>query len=90
MPILSVFFGIVVRMYFFDDNQHHAPHIHVEYQGQSAVFNIDSGEPIQGDLPKKQRRLVQAWIELRRDELLADWQLAVNGEELVKIAPLAG
>jgi hypothetical protein len=54
------------------------------------VFDIDSGELIEGSLPRKQMRLVQAWIELRRDELLADWHLAVNGEEPVKIAPLGG
>lgn len=90
MPILSVFFGIIVRMYFFDNQQHHLPHIHAEYQGDKAVFAIDSGDLIEGSLPRKQLRLVQAWIELRRDELLADWQLAVNGEEPVKIAPLGG
>ena len=88
MPILSVFYGIIVRMYFFDNEQHHVPHIHVEYQGQTAVFDIDTAELIAGDLSRKQLRLVQAWMELRRDELLADWQLAVNGEEPVKIAPL--
>lgn len=88
MPILSVFYGIIVRMYFFDSEQHHSPHIHAEYQGQKAVFAIDTADLIAGDLPRKQLRLVQAWIELRRDELLADWQLAVNGEEPVKIAPL--
>ena len=51
MPILSVFFGIVIRMYFFDNKQHYLPHIHVEYQGQKAVFDINSGELIEGSLP---------------------------------------
>ena len=88
MPILSVFYGIIVRMYFYDNRQHHLPHIHAEYQGHKSVFDIISGEPIEGELPRKQLRLVQAWIELRRDELLADWELAVNGENPVKIAPL--
>jgi len=88
MPILSVFFGIIVRMYFFDNKQHHAPHIHAEYKGYRAVFSIEGGDLIEGELPRKQLRLVQAWIELHRDELIADWQLAVNGEEPVKIAPL--
>lgn len=88
MPILSVFYGIIVRMYFFDNEQHHVPHIHVEYQEHKAVLAIDTADLIVGNLPRKQLRLVQAWIELRDDELLADWQLAVNGEEPVKIAPL--
>jgi hypothetical protein len=41
-----------------------------------------------GELPHKQLRLVQAWVELHRDELMADWELAVSGENPYKIAPL--
>jgi hypothetical protein len=40
MPILSMFYGIVLRMYFFDDKQHHVPHVHAEYAGKRAVFSI--------------------------------------------------
>jgi len=47
-----------------------------------------NGEILSGDLPRKQLRLVQAWIELHRDELVADWELAVSGENPYKIAPL--
>jgi len=48
----------------------------------------ETGEIFAGDLPRKQFRLVQAWIELHRDELMADWKLAVSGENPYKIAPL--
>lgn len=51
-------------------------------------MGIEDGEILAGNLPRKQLRLVQAWIELHRDELMADWELAVNGEELYKITPL--
>ena len=88
MPILSMFYGIVVRMYFFDDKQHHLPHVHAEYSGHEAVFGITNGEVLVGALPSGKARLVQAWIEIHRDELLADWQLAVAGEDLFKIEPL--
>jgi hypothetical protein len=88
MPILSMFYGIVVRMYFFDDKQHHAPHVHAECSGDEAVFAILTGDVLAGQLPPAKTRLVQAWIEIHRDELLADWQLAVNGEEVFKIDPL--
>ena len=88
MPILSMFYGIVVRMYFFDDKQHHVPHIHAEYSGNQAVFAITSGEVLAGELPSGKMRLVQAWIEIHHDELLASWQLAVNGQEAFKIEPL--
>lgn len=88
MPILSTFYGIVVRMYFFDDKQHHAPHVHAEYSGDQAVFAIADGAVLAGALPSGKTRLVQAWIEIHRDELLADWQLAVNGDEVFRIEPL--
>lgn len=88
MPILSMFYGIVVRMYFFDDKQHRVPDVHTECSGDEAVFAIVTGEVLAGDLPSGKTRLVQAWIEIHRDELLADWRLAVNGEEIFKIEPL--
>jgi len=88
MPILSMFYGIVIRMYFLDDKQHHAPHIHAEYGDKRAVFSISEGRVLAGEMPSGKTRLVQAWIEIHRDELLANWRLAVNGEEVFKIEPL--
>ncbi len=88
MPILSMFYGIVIRMYFYDNKQHHTPHIHAEYAGAQAVFSINDGEILAGSLPSGKTRLVQAWIEIHREELMADWQLAVNGEDVFKIEPL--
>jgi hypothetical protein len=58
------------------------------YSSGEAVFAIESGEVIDGELPRRQTRLVQAWIELRRDELMADWSLAVRGEPVFRIDPL--
>lgn len=55
---------------------------------RKASNNIGDGEILSGTLPRKQLRLVQAWIELHRDELMADWELALNGESPYKIAPL--
>jgi Domain of unknown function (DUF4160) len=58
------------------------------YAGDEAVFGIESGDALDGDLPRRQTRLVQAWIELRRDELMADWSLVVRGEPVFPIEPL--
>ena len=88
MPIISMFYGIVIRMYFFDDKQHRVPHVHAEYAGQKGVFGILEGDVLAGALPSGKTRLVQAWIEIHREELLAAWNLAVNGEEVFKIEPL--
>jgi hypothetical protein len=88
MPTISMFYGIVIRMYFFDDKQHHIAHIHADYAGQKAVFSIADGTVLAGALPSGKARLVQAWIEIHRDELLANWHLAVNGEEIFRVEPL--
>ena len=46
MPVISMFFGIIVTMYYFDDEQHSTPHIHAKYQGENAVFSTPKGELI--------------------------------------------
>jgi hypothetical protein len=88
MPILSIFYGIIVRMYYADNKQHHVPHIHVEFGDEKAVFNIEDGKLLAGKFPKNKTRLVEAWIEIHREDLYANWKLAVKGEEVFKIDPL--
>ena len=88
MATLSMFYGIIVSMYYRDNRQHKLPHIHVEYQGESAIFTIPDGELLEGKLKKPQIRLVQAWITLHADELMANWTLAVDGKNVYKIDPL--
>jgi hypothetical protein len=88
MPIISMFYGIIIRLFLIDNKHHNLPHIHAKYAEFEASINIKDGEILSGDLPRKQLRLVQAWIELHRDELTADWELAVSGESPYKIAPL--
>lgn len=88
MPIISMFYGIIIRMFLIDNKQHGLPHIHTKYAEFEASVSISEGEILAENLPRKQLRLVQAWIELHRDELLADWDLAVSGENPYKIDPL--
>ena len=75
-------------MYLIDIKQHRAPHIHAMYQGFEAVFSIQTADILDGKFPPKQTRLVQAWIELRREELDADWSLAVQGQPVERVEPL--
>lgn len=75
-------------MYFRDNRRHHLPHIHVRYQGEEAAVAIDDGSLFDGTLPPKQLKMVQAWIEIHKEELLVNWGLAVNGDEPFRIAPL--
>ena len=88
MPELSRFFGIVIRMFVETGGQHHRPHFHADHQAQAAVFAIDTVECLGGELPVAQRRLVEAWVEIHRQELQADWELLQSGQPPVKIDPL--
>jgi hypothetical protein len=88
MPTISMFFGIVVSIYFEDNSRHHKPHIHARYQGKSASISIEDGCLLAGEIPPKQLRFVQAWIDIHKEDLMADWELAVAGDEPFRIAPL--
>jgi len=88
MAIISMFYGIIISMYYFDNKQHKIPHIHVKYQGEEAVFSIPDGDVLEGNMKSSKKKLVEAWILIHEDELMADWELAINGEEIFKIDPL--
>ncbi len=88
MPTISMFYGVLIRMFFKDTDKHNLPHIHAEYQGQSAVYSIPEGKLLAGSLPLKKEKLVIAWIEIHQEDLLVDWELAVNGQVPFKIKGL--
>nr|WP_226989156.1 DUF4160 domain-containing protein [Desulfuromonas sp. TF] len=64
------------------------PHFHARYQGQQAAVSILDGEVLEGELPSAKMKLVQAWQEIHREDLMADWELAVNGQTPFPIEPL--
>ncbi len=88
MPAISMFYGLIVYMYFMDNNQHKLPHIHVKYQEHEVIVAIPDGEVLDGSIPNSKMKLLQAWIELHKDELIANWELAVSGQHPYKIDPL--
>ena len=88
MPVISMFYGLIVTMYFLDTKQHKLPHIHVRYSEFEAVYEIPNGNLIEGILPANKEKLVKAWIEIHQDELMANWQLASTGNKIFSIDPL--
>ena len=88
MCIRDRFYGIIISLYFVDNKQHHCPHIHVRYQDFEAVISIPDGNILEGKLPPAKLRLVLAWIEIHQEELIADWELALQGQAPYKIEPL--
>ena len=67
---------------------HHTPHFHAYYQSDVGIFSIEPVELIGGELPRRQRRLVEAWAELHQQELIADWQRLQRGQKPDPIDPL--
>jgi len=72
MPTISIFLGFVVQMHW---REHPPPHVHVLYQGFEALIEIETGGIIAGELPPGALRIIRAWVERRRTELFANWEL---------------
>ncbi|MCL2494188.1 MAG: DUF4160 domain-containing protein [Oscillospiraceae bacterium] len=87
MPVLSLFYGIIVYMHAEANERHHTPHIHVEYAGDEAVVSLD-GDLLEGKIPRNKLRLAKAWVEIHRDDLYANWKLLGDGKQIFRIDPL--
>ncbi len=85
MPEISRFFGIVIRMYFFD---HEPPHFHAFYGGAEAQLRIAPVGVLRGDLPPRALALVVEWASLHEQELVENWRRLQTDESPERIAPL--
>jgi len=88
MAAISMFYGLIIYLYQYDNVRHHLPHIHVKYQGEWAIFSIADGSIIEGELKTDKVKLVQAWILIHKEDLLANWELAIAGQPVFKVEPL--
>ncbi len=90
MGSISAFKGIVVYMYPEKGGKHHRAHIHAFHGGSEAVVAVPEGEVIESDadFPVKKLRLVQAWVYLRTEELMANWELCLAGKNVVWVDPI--
>ncbi|AWZ49898.1 DUF4160 domain-containing protein [Hathewaya limosa] len=86
MPEISLFFGIRVTINY---NDHVPPHFHAEYNGNKVLVDIINCKVLKGYLPKRQLKLILAWTEIHKDELMQNWELARNQQPLYRIAPLS-
>ena len=85
MPIISRFYGLIIRMYY---NDHAPPHFHAEYGEDEAVFAISPVELLAGYLPGRARALVEEWATLHVSELMDDWNRCRTGRLPQAIPPL--
>ena len=81
MPEVTRFYGIVVKFFFGD---HPPPHFHVVYGEYNALFNIETVEMIEGDLPNRANKMVIEWATQYQNELLELWQT----QQFNKLPPL--
>lgn len=85
MPTISMFFGIVIAMYY---DEHNPPHFHARYGECKIEVAIESLSVLAGKFPPRALGLVMEWASMHRQELMEDWELARSRAELNKIAPL--
>ena len=83
MPVISRFYGIIIRMYFLQ-KEHNPPHIHAIYNEDVAAIDFMTGEVIEGYLPNKAMAMVEEWITMHKDRLMEMW----NTQEFKQIPPL--
>lgn len=87
MPVVSQFYGIVITMYYNDDEKHHLSHLHAAYGEYDGVFDFQ-GNMIQGKIPVKQRKMIEVWINIHNEELQSLWILMKQYNQFFKIDPL--
>jgi len=87
VPIISQFYGIIVKMYFKEGEKHNKEHIHIIYNEYNAIYELD-GKIIGGNIPIKQKKMVEAWIIIHEQELRALWRIMKENGEYFKIEPL--
>ena len=85
MPLISTFYGILIKMFF---NDHAPPHFHAEYGDFKATINIQTLALMEGDMPRRALNLTLDWAELHQAELLEDWRLCELHQQPRKIQPL--
>ena len=87
MPLISTFFGILIKMYFKDEDKHHKPHFHAKYNEYEAAVDFE-GNILAGSFPPNKLKLVAAWAEIHKEELNALWNVMQTSDEYFKIKGL--
>lgn len=85
MPVISAFFGLVIRIFHAD---HNPPHIHAQYGEFEAIFEIKTGVLLRGRLPKRLERLLKEWLKLQKKDILRAWEQAQANKTPQKVRPL--
>lgn len=85
MPIISTFFGVVIRMFY---EEHEPAHFHAEHQGQQGKFDLRGRMTVGNIRSRTALRLIEEWARQHRPELEANWRAIKAGRPLERIEPL--
>lgn len=85
MPTISMFYGILIQMFWGD---HAPPHFHALYAEHEVLININTLEVMRGKMPRRALALVLEWASQHRAELLEDWELCEQSKTPKQISPL--
>ena len=86
MPTISIFYGVVIQMFW---REHNPPHFHAIYAGEEAIIDIRTLEVMEGGLSRRALAMVLDWAEANRDDLLENWRLCQLKQHPNRIEPLA-
>ena len=87
MPVVSQFYGIIVRMNYNENTKHNKPHLHAYYAEFKAIFDFE-GNILEGKFPIKQRKMLEVWINIHKEELEVLWKTMRFHNDFFKINPL--
>ena len=88
MATLSMFFGIIIKMYKERDGKHHRPHIHAQHADKTASFDLETRDILAGEMDKDDVDRIKGWMSIHREELFANWKLLGEEGTYFKIEPL--
>jgi hypothetical protein len=88
MATLSMFFGIIIKMYKERDGRHHRPHIHAQHADKTASFDLETSDILAGEMDKDDVDRIRGWMSIHREELFANWKLLGEEGTYFKIEPL--
>lgn len=83
MPEVSRFYGIIIKM-FFKPKEHEPAHIHAQYDEYAGIFDINTFDMTEGDMPLRAQKMVKEWLTIHKDELMNMW----NTQKIIKLPPL--
>ena len=87
MTPISLYYGIIIYMYTDKARDYKVPHIHATFRDEEVIIAL-TGEVLDGHMQREKLALVQAWLCIHQDDLIANWKIMLSGDAVFRIEPL--